>query len=339
MYKQSRRLNSPRLTLTALAGVMLLAATGCSQLTQAQPLTKTQPLSNAQPVTPAAVAMPPWQAPERQQHPLVGTLYQLSTAQQISPGAVLAKLPAGSWLLLGEQHDHPDHHQLQLWVLQRLAAEQRLGAVAMEMLNTEQQVALDTQLGQGVQSTPAALDWPERGWPFANYQAQVQFALDHASRVVAADFSDSEKTALRQNTGSVTEYSAEHTGYLAELIVKSHCGMFTAERAKPAARMQIARDQQMARQMLANSQADKVNVLVAGGQHVRKDIGVPLWLAEQPTLSVLMVSVAESTDPADYLPKAFLENAGATPAIDLLWFVPAIPLVDYCAEFSTTTKQ
>jgi len=107
MYKQSRRLNSPRLTLTALAGVMLLAATGCSQLTQAQPLTKPQPLSNAQPVTPTVVAMPQWQAPERQQHPLVGTLYHLSSAQQVSASAVLAKLPASSWLLLGEQHDIP----------------------------------------------------------------------------------------------------------------------------------------------------------------------------------------------------------------------------------------
>lgn len=334
MYNQSRRKQAARFTLAMLAGVVLLTATGCSQLTQAQPLTKAQPLSNAQLITPAAVAMPPWQAPERQQHPLVGSLYQLSTAQQISPSAVLAKLPAGSWLLLGEQHDHPDHHQLQLWVLQQLAATQRLGAVALEMLNTEQQVALDTQLGQGAQSTPAALNWPERGWPFANYQAQVQFALDHAGRVVAADFSDSEKTALRQNTGSVTEYSAEHTGYLAELIVKSHCGMFTAERAKPAAKMQIARDQQMAKQMLANTQNDKVNVLIAGAQHVRKDIGVPLWLGEQPVLSILMVSVAESTNPTDYLPKALSADSPASAIADLIWFVPAIPAVDYCAQLT-----
>lgn len=334
MYKQSRRLNSPRLTLTALAGVMLLAATGCSQLTQAQPLTKPQPLSNAQPVTPTVVAMPQWQAPERQQHPLVDTLYHLSSAQQVSASAVLAKLPASSWLLLGEQHDHPDHHQLQLWVLRQLAAEQRLGAVAMEMLNTEQQAPLDAQLTLGAQSTPAALNWPERGWPFANYQAQVQFALDHAGRVVAADLSDSEKTALRQNTGSVTEYAAEHTGYLAELIVKSHCGMFTAERAKPAARMQIARDQQMAKQMLANTQNDKVNVLIAGAQHVRKDIGVPLWLGELPALSILMVSVAESTDPTDYLPKALAADSPASAIADLIWFVPAIPAVDYCAQLT-----
>lgn len=332
MYKQSRSLNSPRLTLALLAGVVLLAATGCSQLTKAELLTKPQPLSNAQPVTPAAVAMPQWQAPERQQHPLVGTLYQLSTAQQVSASVVLTKLPAGSWLLLGEQHDHPDHHQLQLWVLQQLAAEQRLGAVAMEMLNTEQQAALDVQLTQGVQSTPAALNWPERGWPFANYQAQVRFALDHASRVVAADFSDSEKTSLRQNTGSVTEYSVEHTGYLAELIVKNHCGMFTAERAKPAARMQIARDQQMAKQMLANTQTDKVNVLIAGAQHARKDLGVPLWLGEQPVLSILMVSVADSTDPKDYLPKALKAESATSGIADLIWFVPAIPAVDYCAQ-------
>lgn len=325
MYKQARRLKFSRVTWGVLTGVMLLAASGCSQ---------TSSLIETAPQTSGAVQMPQWQAPERQQHPLVGTLYQLSTAQQVSANSVLAKLPAGSWLLLGEQHDHPDHHQLQLWVLQQLAAAQRLGAVAMEMLNTEQQAALDAQLTRGAQSTTSELQWPERAWPFANYQAQVQFALDHASRVVAADFSDSEKTALRQNTGAVTEYSAEHTDYLAELIVKSHCGMFTAERAKPAARMQIARDQQMAKQMLANTQNDKVNVLIAGAQHARNDIGVPLWLEEQPALSILLISVAESTNPQDYLPKALPADSPASAVADLIWFVPAIPAVDYCAQLT-----
>lgn len=325
MYKQARRLKFSRVTWGVLAGVMLLAASGCSQ---------TSSLIATPPQTSGAVQMPQWQAPERQQHPLVGTLYQLSTAQQVSASSLLAKLPAGSWVLLGEQHDHPDHHQLQLWVLQQLAATQRLGAVAMEMLNTEQQAALDSQLGQGAQSTSAALNWAERGWPFEHYQAQVRFALDHASRLVAADYSDSEKTTLRQNTSSVMEYSAAHTGYLAELIVKSHCGMFTAERAKPAARMQIARDQQMAKQMLANNQVDKVNVLIAGAQHVRKDIGIPLWLGEQPVLSILMVSVAESTNPTDYLPKALSADSPASASADLIWFVPAIPAVDYCQAFS-----
>lgn len=328
MYKQARRLKFSRVTWGVLAGAMLLAATGCSQVAQSPSLL------NGQVQTSAAVAMPQWQAPERQEHPLVGTLYQVSSAQQISASAVLASLPAGSWLLLGEQHDHPDHHQLQLWVLQQLAAAQRLGAVAMEMLNTEQQTALDAQLTRGAQSTTSELQWPERAWPFEHYQAQVRFALDHAARVVAADFSDSEKTALRQNTGSVTEYSAEHTGYLAELIVKSHCGMFTAERAKPAARMQIARDRQMAKQMLANTQNDKVNVLIAGAQHVRKDLGVPLWLEGQPVLSILLISVAESTTPQDYLPKALTADSPASAVADLIWFVPAIPAVDYCQGLS-----
>lgn len=314
-----RRYKLSQLRLAALAGG-LLAISGCNLLMKTQPA--------------AAIALPvpQWQAPERQQHPLVGTLYQISSAQPVSASTVLAELQAGSWLLLGEQHDHPDHHQLQLWVLQQLAAAQRLGAVAMEMLNTEQQTALDAQLTRGAQSTTSKLQWPERAWPFANYQAQVRFALDHAVRVVAADFSDSEKTALRQNTGAVTEYSAEHTGYLAELIVKSHCGMFTAERAKPAARMQIARDQQMAKQMLANTQTDKVNVLIAGAQHVRNDIGVPLWLEGQPVLSILLISVAESTNPQDYLPKALTADSPASAVADLIWFVPAIPAVDYCAQ-------
>lgn len=316
MFNQiASRIVNTRLTLTALASLFSIAAISCSFT----------PISTQR----DTMVLPPpvFIAPERQQHPLVGTLYQVQEAKTVSPAAFFATLTPGSWLLLGEQHDHPDHHQLQLWVLQQLAKREQLGAVAMEMLNSGQQAPLDRQLNQGTQSSSTALSWPERGWPFENYQAQLRFALDHASRVVAADLSDPEKTALRQNTGMVAEYSAAHTAYLAELIVSSHCGMFTLERAKPAARMQIARDQHMAQQMLANSQSAKVNVLIAGGQHVRNDIGVPLWLAQQSVLTVLMVSVAESTEPQDYLPRALT----ADPAVDLLWFVPALPAVDYCA--------
>lgn len=314
------RLSLSRLSLGMLGGLMLLTTAGCSQTPAAEA------------VSTASVTLPIWQAPERQQHPLVGTLFQLDSNQPIAPKTLLRQLPAGTWLLLGEQHDHPDHHQLQLWVLQQLAAEQRLGAVAMEMLNTAQQPALDAQLKQGTLSTPQALNWPEKAWPFARYQGQVQLALDQASRLVAADLSDAEKTALRQNTDAVKEHSVAHTDYLAELMVKSHCGMFTTERAKPTARMQIGRDQQMAKQMLANSQADKVNVLIAGAQHARKDVGIPIWLGEQPVVSILMVSVAESTDPKDYLPQAITADTPASAIADLIWFVPALPAVDYCAQ-------
>lgn len=314
------RLSLSRLSLGMLGGLMLLTTAGCSQTPAAEA------------VSTASVTLPTWQAPERQQHPLVGTLFQLDSNQPIAPKTLLRQLPAGTWLLLGEQHDHPDHHQLQLWVLQQLAAEQRLGAVAMEMLNTAQQPALDAQLKQGTLSTPQALNWPEKAWPFARYQGQVQLALDQASRLVAADLSDAEKTALRQNTDAVKEHSVAHTDYLAELMVKSHCGMFTTERAKPTARMQIGRDQQMAEQMLANSQADKVNVLIAGAQHARKDVGIPIWLGEQPVVSILMVSVAESTDPKDYLPQAITADTPASAIADLIWFVPALPAVDYCAQ-------
>lgn len=296
---------------TSLSILAVLALSGCASSAEQSPFTAME-----------------YSAIEYADNELTGQFWSPAEQQLVSWNEVINRLPSDGWLLLGEQHDHPDHHRIQALFIQFLAEQGELGTVAMEMIATDQQRAVDTVFRSDAEPTAEALNW-QSGWPWEHYQAQVRVALLNAERVVAGDLSDSQKAAVRAEPEQIEAYNDEHTQYLAQLIVDSHCGMFGPEQALPAVSMQIARDQFMASQLAQYAVDGKTGVFIAGSGHVRADYGVPLWLPEDlPVLSIIIQAVGESTDPNDYLSQRFAQHSPA----DLVLFVPALPYRDYCAE-------
>lgn len=274
-----------------------------------------------------------WQAPEQVNHPLTGKLWHAEQQAFADMDSLLSQLPGGSWLLLGEQHDHPDHHQLQLQILTRLAQQQRLGSVAFEMANTDQQLQLDKWAGRGDEVTAEALDW-SAGWPWERYASQLKFALNHADQVVAADLPRHEQIQAYQQGAAEGYLDAAHSRYMMELIYTSHCEQLPRTNLLQMLQVQLARDQQMAQRMQATTQTGKVNVLIAGAQHVRKDTGVVRWLPESlHSTSLIMLALSEPVDPAYYLHETHPGYTAGELSTDLLLFTPAMPEQDYCAAF------
>lgn len=270
-----------------------------------------------------------WIAEQRQDHPLVGRLWDVAGEQFIDWEQLRQQLPRSGWILLGEQHDHPDHHQLQRWFIERLASGDNLGNVAMEMISSDQQEAIDEWQGDLDNLTPDELNWPERGWPWQHYASQVTSALRYAERLVAGDLSTDEKSKARENLDKIERYSDSHNAFLADLVVTSHCNLFPADRADPMVAMQIARDQYMAEQLARFSVAQKVSVFIAGSGHVRADYGVPKWLPDElPRITIILQAVGVNDDPSSYLADRHNDEQPA----DLILFVPALPERDYCAE-------
>ncbi|MCC5856364.1 MAG: ChaN family lipoprotein [Idiomarina sp.] len=276
---------------------------------------------------------------EHVDNPLIGQFWSPNVNDFVPWEEVARYMPHGGWLMLGEQHDHPDHHALQTYFIYYLAERGLLGHVGMEMIAANQQAAIDSYRGAANRVRPGDLDWPARGWPWDNYAGQVEAALERSSGLVFGDLSDTQKNELREqvsnNEEPIAHYSDVHTQFLAELIVVSHCNMFTMERALPMVDMQIARDQLMAQQMIAHALPGRVGVFIAGSGHVRADYGAPLWIAESvPVRTLILVGVNESTNPRDYLKATGVSKQleYGKPA-DLLFFVPGIPAEDYCAAF------
>ncbi|MCL4410377.1 MAG: ChaN family lipoprotein [Gammaproteobacteria bacterium] len=270
-----------------------------------------------------------WQAELHHEHPLVGKLWRVTDETFVTWDELRQALPRSGWLLLGEQHDHPDHHQLQRWFIERLASGDNLGNVAMEMISSDQQEAIDQWQGSFDELLPADLQWPERGWPWGHYAQQVTAALRFADRLLAADLSIAEKQSVRADSDQIERLSTSHTEFLAELVVTSHCNLFPSDRADPMVAMQIARDQFMAQQLQRHSVAQKVSVFIAGAGHVRADYGVPVWLPEElPHTTLILQAVSVEEDPREYLNE---RHNGKQPS-DYILFVPALPERDYCAE-------
>ncbi|MCD8513945.1 MAG: ChaN family lipoprotein [Nitrincola sp.] len=273
-----------------------------------------------------------WKAPEQTNHPLAGWVWDTrQSSNLLNLSEWLDQIDKGTWLLIGEQHDHPDHHQLQTLIIQTLANDNRLGSVAFEMANTDQQSFLDDFLGKGDDVTADDLKWSP-GWPWERYENQLRDALNHATRVVAADLPRSAQMLAYQQGAAEGQLDDAHTRYMMELIFTSHCEMLPRANLPQMLQVQLGRDQQMARAMIENTQPDKVNLLIAGSIHVRNDLGIPRWL-NIPLTSLVLMPLDASHEPTDYLDEVYPNFPSGELSSDFLLFTPTMPEQDYCAAF------
>jgi uncharacterized iron-regulated protein len=270
--------------------------------------------------------------PALAEHPLIGKLWRLSEQRVVSEAELFAQLPTDGWLLLGEQHDNPHHHQLQQRWIEQLAQRGQLGAVALEMARTDQQPLLDRALGQGAGVSPDALGW-NPSWSWALYGELVRSALDHAPRVIAADLNREQQRRAYHQAPAQEDKGEAHTNYMRLLLINSHCGQLPRDSLEGMRRVQLARDRQMAASLAQTDLAGRTGVMLTGTIHARRDLGIPLWL-QLPVVTVLLTPVQDGRhEPYDYLPESY-PNAPA--AADYLMFTEAIAVRDYCAELRSS---
>jgi uncharacterized iron-regulated protein len=79
-----------------------------------------------------------------------------------------------------------------------------------------------------------------------------------------------------------------------DAIAAGHCNLLRAEDLWSRVRAQVARDIIMAQAI--RPYVDRGVVLLAGNGHVRRDIGVPFWLAAYAIREVLGIGMLERND-------------------------------------------
>ena len=82
-------------------------------------------------------------ASEGRDHAGLGVILDLRSGERITPQRLVERLARPSRVVVGEQHDNPDHHALQLWLSRELAARRPQGSVLLEMLKPNQQTRVD----------------------------------------------------------------------------------------------------------------------------------------------------------------------------------------------------
>ena len=280
-----------------------------------------------------------WQSLLHTEHVLVGMIWDSQADKYIAADELLTRIEGGGYLLLGEKHDNPDHHALQLRVLDHVLQTDNVSAVSFEMMSSEQQpLLLDLPLSpqSSLEQIKEYLQW-DAGWNWDYYGPLLHSVIQADVLINAANISNEE---MMQVYGAPT--AAEIEGVLDEQtmvalekdIDDSHCGMLPESQFPAMVRVQQARDFAMAASLASNTQ-QQLQVLIAGNYHIRRDLGVPNYLLNrQPnleesqivTLAFMEVDGA-SNDPADYL-----QQFGSVKAYDYIWFTPAISGEDYCAS-------
>jgi len=206
-----------------------------------------------------------------------------------------------SIVLLGEVHDNAAQHALRLAEFRTLLDSGARPALLMEQFDRDRQPDIDRVRAATPAPTAAALVAAAGGgpgWDWAFYTPFVQLALDRGLPIVAVNVSRAESRQVMSQGLADTGFSADvpdavWTAHTAD-IEDSHCGMIDAATARRMAGAQVARDQFMARSIEA--WADRGVVLLAGNGHVRRDVGVPRWLADRTRARSRSIGYLEDTD-------------------------------------------
>jgi uncharacterized iron-regulated protein len=205
-------------------------------------------------------------------------------------------------LLLGEQHDEPEHQQRQRQMVEALAARGVLAALALEMAESGTSTAA---LGRAADEAAVrtALRWDERGWPWPRYAPAIMAAVRSGVPVVGANLPRENLGIAMADTALDSALPGPALKAQQQSIRIGHCGLLPESQIGPMTRVQIARDQSMAAVLTRLAEPGKTVLLIAGGGHVDPAVGVPV-----------------------FLPPALERKAVMLPA-------PAEPKRDYCEDF------
>ncbi|MGA4448334.1 ChaN family lipoprotein [Ectopseudomonas chengduensis] len=264
-------------------------------------------------------------APLGREHADLGRIVDLASGQSISPEQLLSRLAPAQRVLVGEQHDNSDHHALQLWLSRELSRLRPQGSVLMEMLNPDQQNKVDqaqttARAGQAINDPFDTLAW-QPGWDWSLYGPLVLHQLRQPYPLLAANLDRAEIMQIyRQRPALEGERSGAvkvQERLLAD-IRESHCGLLPDSQLPAMLAVQQQRDRRMAEALLA---APQPSLLLAGAFHARKDLGVPLHLADLGAQSgnavLILAEVGRSVDAS---------------MADYVWFTAAQPEQDHCAK-------
>ncbi|MFH1032959.1 MAG: ChaN family lipoprotein [Pseudomonadota bacterium] len=240
--------------------------------------------------------------------PQAGQVFAPPEAAPLSAQEVDQRLAQAQVLLVGEVHDHPGHHRIQLDMLKRMAALGGPLVVGVEWLEAPAQAACDEFSAGRLSLEQFALkvDWEGRwGFPLEVYAPILEFVRQNHLPLVALNAPREEvRQVARQGLGSLTP---EQRGRLAPALdlgdpayrrllasqFKMH-GLGRGPSQEDFFTAQVARDETMAHRLAQAMHpwpdGGKRAVLLVGSGHLAHGLGLPTRLARRlPGVRLLTV--------------------------------------------------
>lgn len=227
-------------------------------------------------------------------------IVDLHSGQKLTPQQLLAKLRDRPRIIVGEKHDNLQHHQIEQWLVESLPRQRTQGSVLMEMITPSQQDkvnAVKDQLKQGKTLTGQQITeqtaW-QKGWKWELYSGVTTAALAGSYPLLSANLDRSEIKKFYQHplvvTGALSTQPSVREA-IAKTIEESHGGKLEPKQAEAMLAIQQQRDRRMAESLLA---APTPALLIVGGYHANRALGVPLHVEDiAPMTELTVVMLAE----------------------------------------------
>jgi uncharacterized iron-regulated protein len=289
-----------------------------------------------------------WESKLGVDHPLTGVILDVAGGRRMSEAELVSRVQAAGIVLIGEIHDNPDHHRLQAHLLQAFAATHAAPAVVFEMLDRDQQPAVDASLVAHPGEADAlakAVAWESSGWPpWSMYRPVFEAALAAHAAILAAGIDRGD--AMRIAKGGVAAFDPglvprfgldvplppDEQASVRREMSEVHCGLLPESMLDSMVLVQRARDALLAERLHEGTGGGRGALLIAGAGHVRRDRGVPAQLGRAYGARALAIGLVpvrtQDTTPESY---AAGFDAPALP-FDIVWFTPPTDDVDRCAE-------
>lgn len=220
-------------------------------------------------------------------------------------------------LLLGEQHDAPEHQALHQAVIEAWCLAHDVSAVVLEMADAGQDTRGLSPQASAAQ-VQARLAWSDSAWPWAAYGPAVMTAVAHGVPVIGGNLPRQRHREVMRDAAWDARVSPQARQALEDAVREGHCHLLPESQLRPMTRIQIARDARMADTLVAAHQNDpRTVILLCGVQHAHRQQGVRAHL---PT-SLRCHSVALTTGKDD-----------ASAAYDTVWHTAPVPEQDHCAH-------
>ena len=249
-----------------------------------------------------------------------------------APVPVADTLPNPQVLLLGEVHDNAQGQRLRMAELQRRVAAGWRPVIVMEQFDRDNQDLLTRAARECADPDCIIRVMEQPRWDWSLYRPVLDLAISYQLPLVAGGLSPADASRIVRDGIQWSMPPAMVATYLAapvpadivagqqKAVQALRCNMLPDMMLDGVVNAQVARDIWMAK--LIRDQAPRDVVLLAGNDHVRKDIGVPRWLTlAAPQLTLRSIGYLEQG------------TAGYQGTFDLTQTMPAQPRPDPCAKF------
>ena len=245
----------------------------------------------------------------------VGDIYHLPTGAKVSKEQMTEAITDARIVYIGETHDNPAAHRLELELLRAVAKNYPGGvSLGMEMFNTNQQAVLD-QWVNGELNEKEFLkksDWyGVWGQDFAYYRDILIYARDNHIPVIGLNISKDLRRKVSMNAlddldQEIREQLPEmdfddiYQRAMAEAIFADHVS--GQKMLDGFLRVQTLWDESMAESIVLHLREQNPNhrmVVIAGGNHVRYGFGIPRRVFRRMPTSYVLTGIRELVVPAE----------------------------------------